>query len=294
MPRKRKPTVDDLHDRRYGKSPVSDNTPESSSLTQDERAYIEAGLSALALLRKTFESWIAVGRAIQTLRAKADLIRTRQAFNRLLDQQGFGEFIKDKATCTRLLRIMENLGEVSKWHAELEPKEQKAWAHPSTVFLRCPVFQKDGASKPRPQPAKPENLTKVMEQKDARNAELQEEIENFHHEKKMNRVEISNLQGEIAVLQGEIDALKARGPAEQSTPTYDQAVDIVAARLGAMPQAKMLEAMKAIHNRIAAARVENTERKRAPKKSKGVKGVGLNFGEALTDAIDKLARESSR
>jgi hypothetical protein len=44
---------------------------------------------------------------------KADRMGTRKAFARLLEQQGFGEFIKDKATFTRLLRIMENLGDVS-------------------------------------------------------------------------------------------------------------------------------------------------------------------------------------
>jgi hypothetical protein len=154
---KRKPTVDDLYDaKHYGKPSVSDNAPESSSLTPDERTYIEAGLSALALLRKTFESWVTVGRAIQTLREKADRMGTRKAFARLLEQQGFGEFNKDRATCTRLLRVIENLGEVSAWHAGLEPKQQKAWAHPSTVFLHCPAFKKPKAQGTKPRTAKPD------------------------------------------------------------------------------------------------------------------------------------------
>jgi hypothetical protein len=157
MSKKRKPTVDDLYDaKHYGKPSVSDNAPESSSLTPDERTYVEAGLAALALLRKTFESWVSVGRAIQTLRAKAVRMGTRKAFARLLDQQGFGEFNKDRATCTRLLRIMENLGEVSAWHAALEPKRQKAWAHPSTVFLHCPIFKK-----PKMMDISPDNIRKA-------------------------------------------------------------------------------------------------------------------------------------
>jgi hypothetical protein len=149
--KKRKPTVDDLYDAKYyGKPSTSHNAPESSNLTTEERTYIEAGLAALALLRKTFESWVAVGRAIQTLRAKADRMGTRKAFARLLEQQRFDEFIRDKSTCTRLLRIMENLGEVSAWHAGLEPKQQMAWAHPSTVFLHCPIFKKPKAEGAKP------------------------------------------------------------------------------------------------------------------------------------------------
>jgi hypothetical protein len=152
----------------YGKPSNSDNAPESAGLTPDERTYIEAGLAALALLRKTFESWVAVGRAIQTLRAKADRIGTRKAFARLLEQQRFDEFIRDKSTCTRLLRIMENLGEVSAWHAGLEPKQQMAWAHPSTVFLHCPIFKKpkaDGA-KQNARAVKSNDLSAVMAERD--------------------------------------------------------------------------------------------------------------------------------
>jgi hypothetical protein len=116
--------------------------PKPSSLPPDEHAYIEAGHAVLALPHKTFEAWEVVGKAIQLLRLKANQVGTRGAFARLLDQHGFGEFIQDKATCTRLLRIMENLGEVAAWHASLEPKHQMAWAHPSTVFLHCPIFKK--------------------------------------------------------------------------------------------------------------------------------------------------------
>jgi hypothetical protein len=110
--------------------------PEPSNLTPDEHAYIEAGRAALALPHKTFEVWLVVGKAIQLLRVKADRIGTGKAFARLLGQHGFGKL--DRATCTRLLWIMENIGEVTAWHAGLPPKKQMEWAAPSTVRLHCP------------------------------------------------------------------------------------------------------------------------------------------------------------
>jgi hypothetical protein len=42
---------------------------------------------------------------------------------------------------------MENLGEVAAWHAGLEPTQQMAWAHPSTVFLHCPIFKEPKIAK---------------------------------------------------------------------------------------------------------------------------------------------------
>ena len=109
-------------------------------LTPDEHAYIKAGRAALALPHKTFEAWVVAGKAIQTLRAKADRIGTREAFARLLGRHGFGEL--DNATCSRLARIMENIGEVAAWHAGLTPTQQMEWAAPSTVLLHCPIFGK--------------------------------------------------------------------------------------------------------------------------------------------------------
>jgi hypothetical protein len=105
--------------------------PKPSSLKLGERAYITAGLSALALPHMTFEAWVTVGKAIQILRARATRIGTREAFGRLLDQHGFK---LDKAMCSRLLWIVGNLGEVAAWHASLEPAQQMAWVHPNTVF----------------------------------------------------------------------------------------------------------------------------------------------------------------
>jgi hypothetical protein len=177
MAKKRKPLVEDAYDRRYR------NDPESRDLTTEEATLFEAARQAIGLLKKTFETWMVIGKAIQAARARADRIGGGKTFRRILEQQGLAKVVP-AATATRLLQIMEHLPEVSSWHAGLTDQQQVAWASPSAVFKHCPVFKQPGASKPRPQPAiaKPENVAKVMEQQEVRIEELQEELENLREE----------------------------------------------------------------------------------------------------------------
>jgi hypothetical protein len=69
-----------------------------------------AGRMAMRSLARTFELWLAVGKAVKTLRARADKIGGRKTFQRLLDQNGFQSL--PAATITRLLRIVDRLAEV--------------------------------------------------------------------------------------------------------------------------------------------------------------------------------------
>ncbi len=131
--RRRKPTIDDLYDRRYH------NQPESGVLDQAEEAIVEAGRMAMRSLARTFELWLAVGKAVKTLRARADKIGGRKTFQRLLDQNGFQSL--PAATITRLLRIVDRLGEVGPWHESLDEKQQREWSSPSAIFKHCPIFK---------------------------------------------------------------------------------------------------------------------------------------------------------
>ena len=131
--RRRKPTIDDLYDRRYH------NQPESDVLDQAEEAIVEAGRMAMRSLARTFELWLAVGKAVKTLRARADKIGGRKTFQRLLDQNGFQSL--PAATITRLLRIVDRLGEVGPWHESLDEKQQREWSSPSAIFKHCPIFK---------------------------------------------------------------------------------------------------------------------------------------------------------
>jgi len=137
MSRKRKATVDALYDQRFR------NDPESRNLTEEENILFANARAALVTLRKTFETWTVIGKAVVAARARADRIGGGKTFRRILEQQGLGEL--PPATATRLEQVVARLDEVTAWHNDLSPSRQIAWAAPTTVFKRCPVFAKNRA-----------------------------------------------------------------------------------------------------------------------------------------------------
>jgi hypothetical protein len=70
MAKKRKPTVDDAYDRRLRNDPG----PESRDLTMEEATLFENARQAIDLLKKTFETWVVIGKAVAAARARADRI----------------------------------------------------------------------------------------------------------------------------------------------------------------------------------------------------------------------------
>jgi hypothetical protein len=115
------------------------NSPESDSVTLDDHAVFEAARNAVTLLKKTFETWIVIGKAIVRARDIADRRGGGKTFMRLIEQQGLAPLV-NKTTASNLLRIMEQLPEVTKWHETLTDKQQIDWAAPTTILKRCPVF----------------------------------------------------------------------------------------------------------------------------------------------------------
>ena len=90
--------------------------------TPDERRILDAARLASVTLRRTFDKWVTMGRGLQLLRKKADQIGTRNAFNDLRDQHGFGERFYNKTLVSKLLRVMDELEAVEKWRATLTQK----------------------------------------------------------------------------------------------------------------------------------------------------------------------------
>lgn len=123
------------------------NTPGLGALSQDVQANCEAGRGAIAVLKKTFEQWIIIGRAVKDLRAVADRDGRRKTFQRLLDREGFGNDANGKpilggaAVISRLLQIMDHLPEVVAWHEALPSHRKIEWASPTSVLRHCPAFQ---------------------------------------------------------------------------------------------------------------------------------------------------------
>src|SRR5262249_14506429 len=151
MSRKRKPTVDALYDERFR------NDPESRNLTEEENILFANAREALVTLRKTFETWMVIGKAVVAARARADRIGGGKTFRRILEQQGLGAL--PPATATRLEQVVARLDEVTAWHSGLSEQRQIAWAAPTTVFKRCPVFATARAAQ-RPN-MKPRRLAKA-------------------------------------------------------------------------------------------------------------------------------------
>jgi hypothetical protein len=176
MAKKRKPTVDELYDRR------NDPGPESRDLSMEEVAIFENARNAVGLLKKTFETWTVIGKAVVAARTRADRVGGGKTFRRILDQQGLG-MVVPPATATRLEAIMASLVAVEEWRAGLTDKQRFNWASPSAVFKRCPVFAKDRATlrpnmtSSQPAIADPKKVGKLLEQQDERIKELEKELE---------------------------------------------------------------------------------------------------------------------
>jgi hypothetical protein len=143
MAKKRKPTADDVYDRRYLR-----NDPESSNLDAAELAVFEAARSGVALLKKTFDTWVTIGRGVVLARDRANRIGGGKTFRRILEQQGLAAVVPP-ATATRLEAIIARLSEVEAWRAALSDTRRFNWSSPSAVYKHCPLFARpEGSSQP--------------------------------------------------------------------------------------------------------------------------------------------------
>ena len=161
-------------------SPAS-NAPESMDFSASENAQLEAMRGAWSVLRRTFEQWIVVGRGLQTLRDRAERIGGRKTFQRLRDQQGIGQL--DKGIVSRLLKIMDNLSQVTEWHSTLGEAQQVEWASPNAVYKHCPLFAKAGKPQARPAAGKSPNLAEVVEKQEATIVRQEATIEKLEAER---------------------------------------------------------------------------------------------------------------
>ena len=121
--------------------------------TPDERRILDAARLASVTLRRTFDKWVTMGRGLQLLRKKADLLGTRNAFNDLRDQYGLGERRYNKTLVSKLLRVMDELEAVEKWRATLTEKQRFEWASPDAIIRHCPVFNPPPAADAKRKPS---------------------------------------------------------------------------------------------------------------------------------------------
>ena len=142
--------------------PTTHNRPSDlPALNEQRRVYVEQARNGMAILRKTFETWVGVGRGLKALHDMADEIGGKRTYDRLRESEGLGKDVINKTRSSRLIAIIDNLAEVEKWRAQLTDKQRFEWASPEAVHRHCPVFAKDRPAKqPKPNVGKPADLWK--------------------------------------------------------------------------------------------------------------------------------------
>jgi hypothetical protein len=146
------------------------NAPESEALTMQDNEIFENARQAVMTLKKTFETWMVIAKAVAWARNMADRRGGRQTFKRIIEQQGLGRVV-DKTTASRLLRIMDNYPAVVAWRETLTEKQQLDWAAPTSVVQRCPIFRPPKAPG-EPKPPKTMVETAVLIALQEENAQL--------------------------------------------------------------------------------------------------------------------------
>jgi len=185
------------------------NALESRGLSQDSQDDVlafEAERVALSALHRNFELWMTV--AVKRAREIANRYHDRHAFERILEQQGLAPSLgrtwdTQKATASKLLKILAFRLAVEQWRATLSDHERLMWSAPTTVFKHCPVFaQEREETPPRRQAPRPEDAPlqadaereRAQRQADAspeRYQELKEELDSA-------RLQIEDLTRQLA------------------------------------------------------------------------------------------------
>jgi hypothetical protein len=179
--------------------------------TQEENTLFEAARQAVTLLKKTFDTWVVIGKAVAAARAKADRMGGGKTFRRILERQHLARVVPP-ATATRLLKIIENLPAVTTWHSGLSEERQIAWASPSAVMKHCPALQTTTTPGSRPKRKASKTAERELEQANARNTEQQEELASTRdrYAEKMRKVENENasMKGLVKDLEDKIKKLE--------------------------------------------------------------------------------------
>jgi hypothetical protein len=117
-------------------------------LSADDRTKFDAALAAVRRIKVAFDDWIIVGHAIVAARKHADRVGGHQTFRNILIEQQMMPPL-DKATISRLEKIMAHLDAVMNWRATLTEHQRLAWAAPTSVVNRCPALRPRPSSVPR-------------------------------------------------------------------------------------------------------------------------------------------------
>jgi hypothetical protein len=134
------------------------NIPVLAGMTAEEQEIVDRGAASIESLKRTFDAWMEIYHGLKIIKAKAEEIKGRKAFQQLADQCGYGGLFRsasgqiNRSVISHLMQIGERESEVRQWRETLTADQRWAWASPSSIKTRCPIFAKAKADKkPRPE-----------------------------------------------------------------------------------------------------------------------------------------------
>jgi hypothetical protein len=127
-------------------------------------------------LRRGFEVWVVIGRAVQIARDHADRpggshMAMGKRFRTILDDQKLGWIGRNDRS--QILRMMAKLPAIRKWREELSEYQRIRWASPQSVINRCPACRPDGRGPKGPvTKVRPLSVSELMKMPAERAAQL--------------------------------------------------------------------------------------------------------------------------
>jgi hypothetical protein len=143
-------------------------------LSVEDREKVDAALAAVTRIKATFGDYVIIGHAIVAARKHADRIGSRKAFPYILAEQRIMPPL-DKATVSRLEKIMARLPDVEKWRATLTEPQRFAWSGPTSILNHCDVFKIEREKRRAAAPRNPTRLDNALEE----NRDLKVQVERY-------------------------------------------------------------------------------------------------------------------
>jgi hypothetical protein len=143
-----------LKDKKMNHIESHHNVPELAGMTAEEREIVDRGAASIESLKRTFDHWMVIGNGLKIIHDRATALKGRNTFQQLAEQCGYGGLFRsangktNQSVVTHLLQIVERESEVRQWRENLTADQRWAWASPSSIKARCPIFAK-AHKKPR-------------------------------------------------------------------------------------------------------------------------------------------------
>lgn len=167
----------------------------------EQRVIIQQGVDAWHQLKKSWEHWLMVGKALRIGREEAMHSAGTNRPEGKGYNKAFGEWLLenklddiDQGDRKRLLDVMDNLPEIEQWRATLTEGERRKYNHPSTVWRRWKKATKvPSADKDKP---KRETQREANIKLDEENDSLKEHIKEIEASYEAEKARAARLEGE--------------------------------------------------------------------------------------------------